>query len=63
MWSNDELIRLALEAVCLIPASVAAALIARRGNLWVATLVGVAAGVLTWLILFAIQLRFFANWS
>ena len=63
MWSNDELIRLALEAVCLISASIAAALIARRGNLWAATLVGVAAGVLTWLILLAIQLRFFAKWS
>jgi len=63
MWGNQELIRLALEAVCIVVASLAGALVARRTSIALATATGAAAGIAAWLVLFAVQLRWFANWS
>ena len=63
MWGDDELLRLGLEAVCLVVASVTAALVARRSDLVMGTVAGFAAGVICWLAMLVIGLRWFGSWS
>lgn len=63
MWGDTELIRLALEALCLLAGSITAAVVARRRSAMIGALAGFVAGVVLWLLLLVVQLRWFANWS
>jgi hypothetical protein len=63
MWSNDEVVRLALEAACLLFGTIVASLIAKRKGVGLGALTGFVGGCVLWLLMFAVQLRGFANWQ
>ena len=62
MWSDQEIVRLALEAVCLLLGAAVASFAARGKGVVLGTVLGFLAGSGLWLLMFLVQLRWFANW-
>ena len=63
MWSDEEIVRLALEAACLLAGAAVASLVARRKGVAMGTAMGFLAGSVLLFVMFLIQFRWFANWS
>ncbi len=64
MWSNSEIMRLALEALCLLLGTTVASLAARRKGIALGVFAGFLSGLCSlWFLMFAAQLRCFANWQ
>ena len=63
MWSDDEITRLVLEALCLSFGTVVASIVARRKGIVLGALIGFVSGCTLWFVMFAVQLRWFANWQ
>ena len=63
MWGPDEILRLELEALCLLFGVVVASMVSKRRGTALGILAGFTGGVAFWLLTFVIQLRWFAIWS
>ncbi len=55
--------RLALEALCLLLGTTVASLAARRKGIALGVFAGFLSGCALWFLMFAAQLRWFANWQ